>query len=95
MKFKQGADEYEFTSPVSAFEPNALGINSLMGNVSEMTSIKGVAMGGNWWETQEACIRYTFGADMGAIEPDYKPYHRSHSWLGFRCVLEVYAAPKK
>ena len=50
----------------------------VFGNVSEMISEKGIAKGGNWMMTVEAC------------KPTNKNrYTNPTAWLGFRCVLEV------
>ena len=54
------------------------------GNVSEMTSTKGVAKGGNWLKTIEYCA------------PDQQNLYRvANAWLGFRCVMEVNIQAKK
>ena len=41
-------DNADVTAPVRSFWPNEFGIYHLNGNVAEMTSEKGLAMGGSW-----------------------------------------------
>jgi formylglycine-generating enzyme required for sulfatase activity len=63
--------------PSRSFSPNILGIYNLQGNVSEMTSIRGVAAGGNYSLSMEE-------AHFGSVQSYAKP----ESWLGFRCVAQ-------
>lgn len=52
---------------------NKLGIYNLIGNVSEMTNIDGIAYGGNW--------------TMKEIPKNYTTvYSEPTIWLGFRCI---------
>lgn len=63
---------------VKAFVPNAYGIYQMIGNVSEMIDMEGVAKGGN----------FTLPADSCTIL-NQQTYTRPQFWLGFRCVCEV------
>lgn len=61
-----------------------LTIKNLRGNVSEMTSVRNVAKGGNWTTTPEES------------EAQYDLIYNSPSALvGFRCVCDVTEVPKK
>ena len=71
-------DNADITAPILAYWPNKLGIYNLIGNVAEMTSIKGIAKGGSWKHTE----------DEISVDKDFE-YTESTSWLGFRCVFEV------
>ncbi len=63
----------DLTSDVHSNYPNKLGIFNLIGNVSEMTNIDGIAYGGNW--------------TMKDIPKGYTTtYTEPTIWLGFRCI---------
>ena len=55
-----------------------LGLYNLFDNVAEMTSEKGIAMGGSWNEGNEASVWTT----------EFK-YDKTEAWLGFRCIFEI------
>ena len=75
---KDSANENaNITAPVHSYFPNTYGIYNTFGNVAEMTSEKGIAMGGHFNEKLE---------DF-EIEKEYS-YEKSTYWLGFRCVAE-------
>ena len=62
-----------FTAPVRSLIPNRL--FNMVGNVAEMTSIKGIAKGGSWAHPLEECkIKNTIR------------YDKPEAWLGFRNV---------
>ncbi len=71
-------DNADVTAPVESYWPNALGCYNLIGNVAEMTNVKGIAKGGAWNHEE----------DDIAIEKDFN-YAKQSAWLGFRCVFEV------
>jgi formylglycine-generating enzyme required for sulfatase activity len=61
----------------NSFYENGLGLLTLQGNVSEMTSEKGVSVGGN------------YNLPMEQARFDSKQlYSKPESWLGFRCVAQ-------
>ncbi|MFC2087066.1 formylglycine-generating enzyme family protein [Bacteroidota bacterium] len=63
------------TSPVESYFPNESGIYNLIGNVAEMTSVRGIAKGGSWMHyLDEIKIK------------EYNMYSKPQNWLGFRCV---------
>jgi formylglycine-generating enzyme required for sulfatase activity len=66
--------------PVAAFDnkPNKFGFYNLIGNVAEMTSKKGIAKGGSFYQTIEEC-----NPTNNII------YSKPERWLGFRCVCKV------
>ncbi len=55
-----------------------LGLYNLFDNVSEMTSARGVAMGGSWKE----------GNDASVWTNEFN-YEGAEAWLGFRCIFEI------
>lgn len=63
--------------PTTSFFPNVYGIFTLQGNVSEMTSVKGVAAGGN----------YSLPMDQAHFDSKQN-YSKPEIWLGFRCVAQ-------
>jgi formylglycine-generating enzyme required for sulfatase activity len=70
-------DENELTAPVDSYYPNSKGIYNLFGNLSEMVSEKGIAMGGDY-ETL-----------LSSFKPDYSiTYDKPTRAIGFRCVAE-------
>ncbi|MGB0523554.1 MAG: formylglycine-generating enzyme family protein [Flammeovirgaceae bacterium] len=71
------------TQPVTQQQIRTNGFYHLFGNVSEMTQTKGIAKGGNWMQSIEAC----------EIEQGNQ-YAAATAWLGFRCILEVKITPK-
>jgi formylglycine-generating enzyme required for sulfatase activity len=71
-------DNADVTAPVESYFPNALGCYNLIGNVAEMTSVKGIAKGGSWRHDEKEI----------AIENNIK-YTKQNAWIGFRCVFEV------
>ncbi len=65
------------TSLTFGFYPNKLGMYNTLGNVAEMTNIKGIAKGGGYIHTKK---EIESGKDF--------PYSKPERWLGFRCVCE-------
>ena len=63
--------------------PNCYGLFNFQGNVSEMTSIKGIAKGGS-------CFHPASEANKGKIQTYTKP----EIWLGFRVWYRVYEEKK-
>ena len=63
--------------PADAFFPNQYGLFCMQGNVSEMTSDQGIAVGGNYQLTA-ADARFN----------SKQEYKKAEVWLGFRCVAE-------
>ena len=66
--------------PCAAFDnsPNNIGYYNLIGNVAEMTSVKGIAKGGSFFQTFEEC------------NPTKSiTYSKPERWLGFRCMCKV------
>lgn len=63
--------------PAYAFFANQYGLYCMQGNVSEMTSEEGVAVGGN----------YTLTAQDARFNSKQE-YKKPEMWLGFRCVAE-------
>ncbi|TXK45756.1 SUMF1/EgtB/PvdO family nonheme iron enzyme [Pontibacter qinzhouensis] len=64
--------------PLTANRPNKLQIYDAVGNVAEMTSIKGIAKGGSWAHLmQYATIKQT------------QKYDQPKVWLGLRGICEV------
>jgi uncharacterized protein (TIGR02145 family) len=57
------------------YEPEKNGVFDLFGNVSEMTSVKGIAKGGN----------FTLHANQCHVDSMQK-YVKPEIWLGFRCI---------
>ena len=55
-----------------------LGLYNIFDNVAEMTSEKGIAMGGSWNE----------GNEESKYNKEFT-YQGAQSWLGFRCVFEI------
>lgn len=41
-------DMLTYTSPTVSYEPNSIGLYNMNGNAAEMTSVKGIAVGGSW-----------------------------------------------
>jgi len=66
--------------PADSYLPDSLGLYQLRGNVAEMTSILGIAMGGSYREHAQECTR------QGS-----QHYSKPEPWLGFRCVARVKA----
>lgn len=67
----------DITAPVNSYFPNTYAIYNTFGNVAEMTSEKGKAMGGHYQEN----------LDNLELEKEYL-YTKPTCWLGFRCVAE-------
>lgn len=66
------------TIPVNSLPPNSFGAYNLLGNVSEMITMKGISKGGNFTLQLDSCkIR------------QLHPYTKPEAWLGFRCICEV------
>jgi formylglycine-generating enzyme required for sulfatase activity len=63
---------------VKMYDPNKLGLFNTFGNVSEMTSTKGTALGGSWYNLFEEC---TFDKTEQYSNPD--------PTVGFRVVMEI------
>ena len=63
---------------VKNYDPNKMGFFNTLGNVSEMTSAKGTALGGSWYNLFEEC---TFDKTQ--------PYSNPDPTVGFRVVMEI------
>ncbi len=63
---------------VNSYQPNKLGLYNTFGNVSEMTSTKGTALGGSWFDLFEDC---TFDKKQ--------QYSTPMPTVGFRVVMEI------
>lgn len=63
---------------VNSYLPNKLGLYNTLGNVSEMTSTKGTALGGSWFDLFEDC---TFDKKQ--------QYSTPMPTVGFRVVMEI------
>jgi Uncharacterized conserved protein len=63
--------------PSTAFFANQFGAYCMQGNVSEMTSEKGIGMGGN----------YSLKVEQARFNSKQE-YKKPESWLGFRCIAE-------
>lgn len=63
---------------VQTYLPNKMGLFNTFGNVSEMTSSKGIALGGSWYDLFEDC---TFDKTQNCSKPD--------PGIGFRIVMEI------
>ncbi len=55
-----------------------VGLYNLFDNVAEMTSEKGLAMGGSWKEKNDA-----------SVWTNEYSYEGAQPWLGFRCIFEI------
>lgn len=66
------------TAPVDAYYPNEIGVYNLVGNIAEIISEKGIAMGGHY---QEKLEDFT-------LDKEYH-YDSPTDWLGLRCVAEI------
>ncbi len=67
---------------IYSHRPNTLGFYNMIGNVSEMTAVKGISKGGGYIHTATQC-------DI----KNHIPYTKPHKWLGFRCVCKVWVTP--
>lgn len=77
-EFAGSPDLQTFTSSVNSFKPNDFGLYNMCGNVAEMITEKGKALGGSWND---------FGGDvhiMGQCN-----YERSAATVGFRPVILI------
>src|SRR5262249_35059197 len=87
-------DGFERTCPVEAFPPNALGLRGLGDNVSEwcddwydpVRNDEKTLRGASWRDADELYLLSSF---RGAFEPAQR-----FPAYGFRCVLELPAAPR-
>ncbi|MBI9069456.1 MAG: SUMF1/EgtB/PvdO family nonheme iron enzyme [Salinivirgaceae bacterium] len=70
-------DGSDITSPVMSYYPNSYKLYNMYGNVAEMISEKGIAIGGYYAEKLE-----DFYPDK-----EYK-YEKPSSFIGFRCIAE-------
>lgn len=66
------------TVKVNSYNPNAFGLYNTIGNVSEMTSLKGSALGGSWFSLPEECY---FNLTQS--------YSGPNPFTGFRIVMEI------
>lgn len=66
------------TVKVHSYDPNKMGFFNTLGNVSEMTDKKGIALGGSWNNLFEEC---TFDKTQRYSNPD--------PGVGFRVVMEI------
>ncbi|MBC7390299.1 MAG: SUMF1/EgtB/PvdO family nonheme iron enzyme [Opitutaceae bacterium] len=62
--------------------PNSSGFYNLIGNVSEITVIKGISKGGGFIHTAVQCN-----------PKNHISYSKPQKWLGFRCVCKVLVTP--
>ena len=60
---------------INSFFSSPLGIYDSQGNVSEMTSVEGIAIGGSYYHDYNA----TLGKEI-------QKYENPEPWLGFRCI---------
>ncbi len=74
----KGNPDATITAPVKMYFPNKYGLYNLFGNVSEMTSVEGLAKGGGW-QTEEKDIKAEKNFDYKEAKAD----------LGLRCVCEI------
>jgi hypothetical protein len=68
---------YAVPFPVKWYFPNKQGLFELQGNVAEMTSVKGIAMGGSCQHVAADCQP---GVQNRYVDPAY--------WVGFRVLSE-------
>lgn len=66
------------TVKVQSYQANKMGLYCTLGNVSEMTSVKGDALGGSWYNLYEEC---TF--------EKIQKYLEANPLTGFRVVMEI------
>ena len=82
MKFEDeaGKNVARITSHHKRFIPNKYNVYNIYGNVAEMISEPGIAMGGSWQDKYEEIV------------PTNKPlrYDSPNRWVGFRCIAEVF-----
>ncbi|MEM6831455.1 MAG: SUMF1/EgtB/PvdO family nonheme iron enzyme, partial [Bacteroidota bacterium] len=71
-------DGFSFTSPGTTYFANEMGLYDVVGNVAEMISDPGVAMGGSWDDTPE----------KSTITSSYR-YEGSDIKVGMRLFMEV------
>lgn len=79
--FHYGANQPISTLPPKKKKPNQIngfGLYAMIGNVSEMIDMPGIAKGGSWAQPVEECR---------ISSRQY--YSKPEGWLGFRCVCEV------
>ena len=67
---------------IYSHQPNQEGFSNLIGNVAEMTSVKGVCKGGSFAHTAPQCH----------VKNEIA-YSKPEKWLGFRCVCKVVLIP--
>lgn len=84
-KLTQTREEYNYWGEegqsvkfVAAFKPNKFDVYDLFGNVSEMTSTKGIALGGNFTLYANQCRNDSI-----------QNYKKPEKWLGFRCIVKL------
>jgi len=68
---------------IAIFGQGKNGLFDIFGNVSEMTSIKGIAKGGNFTENANQC-------HIDSVQH----YYKSERWLGFRCIAVQKSLPE-
>lgn len=61
-----------------SYKPNDYGLFQTIGNVSEMTSVKGSSLGGSWFNLPEECYFNLF-----------QTYTGPNAFTGFRIVMEI------
>lgn len=67
-----------FTAPVRSYLGGTLGIYNMYGNVAEMLSVKGKALGGSFRDDEKKAF-----SEQGLT------YDGPRNWLGFRCICET------
>lgn len=76
--FERWGKEGMSLKKVGLWSPDISGIFDLFGNVSEMTSEKGISKGGNY-------MLYANECHIDSVQY----YNKPENWLGFRCIVRV------
>jgi len=71
-------DGFRMMAPVNCYFANDFGLYDVVGNVAEMTKVRGKACGGSWMQTPEE----------STIE-SVADYKGPNAWTGFRVFMEV------
>lgn len=67
-----------FTAKADSYFPNDFGLYGMIGNVAEMTAVKGLAKGGSWEDVPAECTIQS-----------QKKYTNPSSAIGFRILMEI------